>query len=136
MVKIDSNAILVEPLSSRKDAKLTRAYRVLMLRLKLADIVPKKHVLDNEMSEALKDVIWSEYKMEMELVPPGCHQRNAAEVAICNFKHIFLLCLPALPTISLHMGSTSPSSRTNNQPFTAIEFNIHCLCVHTSQWTF
>jgi hypothetical protein len=31
MVVIDSNAILVEPLSSRKDAELTRAYRTLML---------------------------------------------------------------------------------------------------------
>ena len=61
-----------------------------MLRLKLAGIVPKKHVLDNEVSEAMKDVIRTEYKMEMELVPPGCHQRNAAEVAICNFKAHFL----------------------------------------------
>ncbi len=26
----------------------------------------------------------------MELVPPGCHQRNAAEVAIRNFKAHFL----------------------------------------------
>jgi hypothetical protein len=26
----------------------------------------------------------------MELVPPGCHQRNAAEVAIRNFKSHFL----------------------------------------------
>ena len=26
----------------------------------------------------------------MELVPPGCHQRNAAEVAIHNFKAHFL----------------------------------------------
>ena len=61
-----------------------------MLRLKLAGIVPKKHVLDNEVSEAMKDVIRTEYKMEMELVPPGCRRRNAAEVAICNFKAHFL----------------------------------------------
>jgi hypothetical protein len=26
----------------------------------------------------------------MELVPPGCHQCNAAEVAVCNFKAHFL----------------------------------------------
>jgi len=26
----------------------------------------------------------------MELVPPGCHQRNAAEVAVRNFKAHFL----------------------------------------------
>ena len=33
MVEIDSNAILVEPLKSRKDPELTRAYRTMMLRL-------------------------------------------------------------------------------------------------------
>ena len=61
-----------------------------MLRLKRAGIVPKKHILDNEMSEAMKEVIQEEYNMEMELVPPGCHRRNAAEVAIRNFKAHFL----------------------------------------------
>jgi hypothetical protein len=90
MVEIDSNAILVEPLTSRKDVELTRAYRTLMLRLKRAGIVPKKHILDNEVSEAMKAVIKDEYQMEMELVPPGCHRRNAAEVAIRNFKAHFL----------------------------------------------
>ena len=89
MVEIDSNAILVEPLKSRKDPELTRAYRKLMMRLKQAGIVPKKHVLDNEVSEAMKEVIRTEYQMEMELVPPGCHRRNAAEVAIRNFKTHF-----------------------------------------------
>ena len=90
MVEIDSNAILVEPIKSRKDAELTRAYRALMLRLKLAGIEPKKHILDNEVSDAMKTMIKDEYKMELELVPPGCHRRNAAEVAIRNFKAHFL----------------------------------------------
>ena len=90
IVEIDSNAILVEPLKSRKDPKLTRAYNTIMLRLKRAGIVPKKHILDNEVSEAMKEVIREEYNMEMELVPPGCHCRNAAEVAIRNFKAHFL----------------------------------------------
>ena len=61
-----------------------------MLRLKNAGIVPRKHVLDNEVSSAMNDVIRDKYKMEMELVPPGCHRRNAAEVAIRNFKAHFL----------------------------------------------
>ena len=90
MVKIDSNAILVEPLKSRKDPKWTRAYKSVMQRLQRAGIVPKKHILDNEISEAMKDIIKDEYKIEMELVPPGCHRRNAAEVAIRNFKAHFL----------------------------------------------
>ena len=61
-----------------------------MLQFKRAGILPKKHVLDNEVSEAMKDVIREEYQMEMELVAPGCHRRKAAEVAIRNFKAHFL----------------------------------------------
>ena len=88
MVEIDSNAILVEPMKSRKDAEMIRAYNSLMLRLKRAGIVPKKHVLDNEVSENMKEHIRD--ICQLELVPPGCHRRNAAEVAIRNFKSHFL----------------------------------------------
>ena len=80
--KIDINAILVEPLKSRKDTELTRAYHVLVMRLKNAGIIPRKHVLDNKVSSTMKEVIRDKYRMEMELFPPGCHRRNAAEVAI------------------------------------------------------
>ena len=90
MVEIDSNAILVEPMTSRKDKEMQRAYKKLMARLKRAGIVPKKHVLDNKVSDSMKELIQDEFKMEVELVPPSCHRRNAAEVAICNFKCHFL----------------------------------------------
>ena len=42
------------------------------------------------MSEALKTIIQDEYKMQMELVTSDTHSRNAAEVAIRNFKAHFL----------------------------------------------
>ena len=54
MVDIDSSGILVEPTKSRKDAEMTRSYTALMLRLKRANIAPRKHVLDNEISTAMK----------------------------------------------------------------------------------
>ena len=57
MLDIDSNAILVEPLKNRTDAKLTRSYRAMMLRLKRAGIVPQKHILDNEVSTEMKNII-------------------------------------------------------------------------------
>ena len=38
----------------------------------------------------MKALITNTYKMTYELVPPGCHRRNAAEVAIRNFKSHFL----------------------------------------------
>jgi hypothetical protein len=47
LVKINSNAILVEPMKSRKDAEMIRAYNALVLCLKRAGIIPKKHVLDS-----------------------------------------------------------------------------------------
>ena len=90
MVEIDSNAILVEPMTSRKDAEMIRAYDALITRLRRAGSAPIKHVLDNEISDNMKAHIRDTCKMQIELVPPGCHRRNAAEVAIRNFKAHFL----------------------------------------------
>ena len=61
-----------------------------MKRLRRAGVVPKKHVLDNKISESMKDMIWDEFKMQVELVTRGCHRKNAAEAAIRNFKAHFL----------------------------------------------
>ena len=90
MVEIDSNAILVDPIKSRKDAELTRAYRKIILRLQREGIIPKKHILENEVSEPRKTIIQDKYKMQTELVPPGTHRRNREELAIRNFKEHFL----------------------------------------------
>jgi hypothetical protein len=89
-VEINSNAILVEPMKIRKNAKMIRAYNALLLQLKQAGIIPKKHILDNEVSEKMTNHIYDTCKLDMELVPPGCHQCNRAKVAICNFKAHFL----------------------------------------------
>ncbi len=90
MVEIDSNTILVEPMKNCKDAEMIRAYNTLLLQLNWAGITPKKHVLDNKISDNIKNHIHDTCKLDMELVPPGCHRHNAAEVAICNFKAQFL----------------------------------------------
>jgi hypothetical protein len=90
MVKIDSNAILLEPLKSRHDHELIRAYDTLMSHLRCCSVHPKKHVLDNEISNNMKNHIKDKSQFTVELVPPGCHRRNAAEVAIRNFKAHFL----------------------------------------------
>jgi hypothetical protein len=86
MVEIDSNAILVKPMKSRKDQEMIRAYDALVKRLQRAGVQPKKHVLDNEISENMKEHIRDKCKFKLELVPPGCHRKNAAEVGIRNFK--------------------------------------------------
>jgi hypothetical protein len=89
-VEIDSNAILVEPMTNRKDAEMIQAYNTLLLWLKQASIIPYKHILDKEVFENIKNHIRDTCKLDIELVPPGCHRCNAAEVAICNFKACFL----------------------------------------------
>jgi hypothetical protein len=76
MVKIDSNTIIFEPTKSRKDGKMIWAYNALLLQLKRAGIVPKKHILDNEVSENMKSHIHDMCNFKMELVPPGCPQRK------------------------------------------------------------
>ena len=49
----------------------------------------KKQMLDNQVSEAMKNRTRNDLKFTMELVPPGCHRRNAAEVAIRNSSLTF-----------------------------------------------
>ena len=54
MVEIENSGILVEPMKSRKYAEILRAYAAIMKRLHVVNIVPRKHVMDNEVSETLK----------------------------------------------------------------------------------
>jgi hypothetical protein len=100
MVEVDSNTILVKPLKSCKDAKLICGYKSLLLQLQQAGIVPWKHVMDNKISKAMKDHIQDECKVKLELVLPGCHRCNAAEVAITNFNLTFSAFWQGLPTTS------------------------------------
>ncbi len=96
MVEINRNAILIKPMKKCNDAKMILAYNALLLQLKQASIVPKKHVFDNEVSENMKNHICDTCKLDIELVPPGCHRCNTAKVAIRNFKAHFLRvwCMP------------------------------------------
>jgi hypothetical protein len=81
LVEIHSNAILVEPMKSSKDEEMIRSYNALLLRLKRAGIIPKKHVLYNKVSGNMKNHIRDTCKFD---------RCNAAEVAIRNFKAHFL----------------------------------------------
>jgi len=95
MVEIDSSATLVEPMKNRTAEEMIRAYLHLLSRIKLAGVTTLKHVMDNEVSEALWEVIEKDCKLK--LVPPGCHRRNVAEGAIKTFKAHFIAILAGLP---------------------------------------
>ena len=85
LVEIDSGAILVEAMRNRSAGEQCRAYQVLLDRLHKCKIYPKKHILDNEISNEFRAVIELN-KMEHELVPPHDHRRNIAEKGIQTFK--------------------------------------------------
>jgi hypothetical protein len=87
LVEINSNAILVVPMKNRKDAEMIQAYNALLLQLKRAGIIPKKHVLDNKVSKNMKNHICGTCKMNVEIVPPWCHWQNMVEVAIFYSNH-------------------------------------------------
>ena len=94
MIKIDSNYVLVQSMKNKSNKEMVDAYKALMKRLQRAGIYSKKHVLVNECSKNLKELICDTYRLEF--VPPGCHQRNIAEVVIKAFKQYFLSILAGL----------------------------------------
>ena len=90
MVEINNNTIIMELMKSRHGHKLIRAYKTMIQRLTNAVIRQRKHMLDNKTSRKMKAVIEDDLKMVVEMVPTGCHRRNAAEVVIQNLKSYFL----------------------------------------------
>ena len=64
-----------------------------MLCLQYAGIQLRKRILDNAISQTMKDLIQDKYHLKYELAPPGCYHCNATEVAIGNFKSHFLCIL-------------------------------------------
>ena len=88
MCHVDSDAAISEPMKNRTAKEMIRAYLVLVEQLHRAGFAPKKHILDNECSEELKEVIQGICRLQ--LVPPGSHRANIAEVTIKAFKQHFL----------------------------------------------
>jgi len=89
MYEVGSNYIDAEPLKSRAENKLVKAYDILYERLtKNGKVKPKLHILDNEAPTVLKKVI--KQRCKMQLAPPDTHRRNLAERAIQTFKAHFI----------------------------------------------
>lgn len=136
MVEIDSNAILVKPMTTRKDREMQRAYKALLQRLKQVGITPRKHILDNEVSTAMKNMIKDKLLMQLELVPLHCHRRNAAKVAIRNFKTYFLSVLAGTShdfPISLWDRPSPPANRNHTQSPPPIQRRPKCVRLRTPQ---
>ena len=81
----DSNAIIPEPIKSRSEAELIRAYSVLHAKLTNRGLRPKFQMLDNKCPAGLKDYMRRK-GITYQLVPPHLHRTNSAEQAIQTFK--------------------------------------------------
>ncbi len=89
IIKIDSNAILVEAMKNRSAGEMIRAHLILVNHLRNTGVTPKMHILDNKCSEEFKAQI-RKNNMTFQLVPPHNHQRNIAKNAIQTFKGHFI----------------------------------------------
>ena len=65
-------------MKNKTEDAMVETYQKMIDRLKTGGICPKKHILDNEISEKYKKAI-EKNGMQWELVPVGMHQRKVAE---------------------------------------------------------
>lgn len=89
---VDSNTIWVEPFKNKTEGQLIKARANALYRMKLAGIIPKHQILDNEASKAYKEAIRLS-GMTYQLVPPDEHRRNVAERMIQTWKNHFVAVL-------------------------------------------
>ncbi len=75
LIKINSNAILVETMKNCSAGEVIQAYQVLVNCLHSTGVTPKMHILDNECSVEFMGKILKN-NMTFQLVPPHNHQRN------------------------------------------------------------
>ena len=65
--------IFVEPMRNWTKEEMIRAYEKIINRMRMAGLGIKKHTLDNEAPDALKQYIRTQ-EIQFELVPPGNHR--------------------------------------------------------------
>jgi len=99
----DSNAILSEPIKSRSESELVRAYPKLHSYLSACGLKPNFQVLDNECHAALKTFM-SSNNIKFQLVPPYLHHTIAAEKAIGIYKDHLIAGLSSYdPSFPMHL---------------------------------
>ena len=74
MCEIDGNAVLVEPMKNKTEEEMVETYQIMIDRLKTGGSFPKKHILDNEISEKYKNQL-----RKMECIGNWCRSVFAEE---------------------------------------------------------
>ena len=99
----DSNYIFAEPMPSQSAQRILKAYEKCHQMLVSRGITPKVLVLDNEVSNLLKQYI-SSTGGSLQIVPPNQHRAKAAERAIRTFKNHFISTLCSCdPLFPMHL---------------------------------
>jgi hypothetical protein len=99
----DCNYVKVIPMKSRSASEWVKAHDSIHQELTVKGFKPKLQTLDNEASAALKN-FFTFNDIAYQLVPPHCHQRNAAERAIMTFKEHFVAGLSSVdPSFPLQL---------------------------------
>jgi hypothetical protein len=125
----DSNAILAEPIKSRKQDELLWAYQKLTQQLRKWGLAPNLQRLDNECSQAMKDKMDTQ-QIDWQLTPVGIHRRNAAERAIRTLKKHLLAGLASTDDTFQSTSGADWYNRQHNEPLTSC---VRCALAHVSR---
>ena len=91
----DTNTILYRPLKTKKAEELQVVYDEAHNYLVTRGCKPTFHRIDNELSQETKALLEKTFGATIEIVPPYCHRRNAAERAIRTAKNHLISILSA-----------------------------------------
>lgn len=99
----DSNYIFAEAMPSRTAYQILKAYTKVHTFLLSRGITPAMHIMDNEVSDLLRNYI-TQHNANYQIVAPHQHRANAAERAIRTFKNHFISTLCTCdPEFPLHL---------------------------------
>ena len=99
----DANNILVAPLRNITGTFILNVITNIHGKLKQWGLTPKLHIIDNEVSEDLKEYV-EESDIQFQLVSPHIYQRYASERATIPFKNHFISSLHTIdPLFPLYL---------------------------------
>jgi hypothetical protein len=139
MVEIDSNAILVEPMKSRKDAEMIRAYDKLVKRLNAMPTFIHKNTCwttkyqpterAHQETTQIQHRISAAAGQSSPQCCQGSNQKLQGTLPQCPRRHCRIIS-------EVFVGSAAAPNRNHTQLTPAIKCNSNCLCLGTSVRSF
>ena len=111
----DTNGIIVRPMKNRSTSEHIHVYTETFDFLQNKGLRPAIHKMDNECTQALRDIIVNVNKNKLQLVPPYDHRTNPAEKCIDTFKCHFISGINAMDPFS-SVGTSRRSEERRDVP--------------------